>query len=299
MSIATENTRESWLAERMTGLGASDGPSVLGINPFKSAFQLWAEKTGFAEPEDMTGNEAIEFGIRLERPIAEAFSERTGRQVEMWPAFSLVRDPERRYVTCTPDAIQQCDRRGEGIVQIKTTSAFNAGDWADGPPLYYQVQVQQELHVTGHDWGTLVVLIGGQKLRWFDVERNDRFLASYLPKLDEFWQMVQKKIPPEVDGSAATAKVLAKLHPADDGSEVLLPAEAADWTDEIEAAKEQIKAAEAMKNAAENRIKAALGDATFGLLPNGGLWSWKTQERKGYVVEPTSFRVLRKVAAKK
>lgn len=294
MIASVDNTREQWLLERQTCIGASDSPSVLGINPFKSAFQLWAEKTGFAEADDLSGNEAVEFGIRLERPVAEAFAERTGRRVEMWPAFSLVRDPQRSFISCTPDAIQECDQRGEGLVQIKTTSAFKAGDWSDGPPLYYQVQVQQELHVTGYSWGTLVVLIGGQKLRWFDVERNDRFIAALLPKLEDFWQMVQKQIPPEVDGSAATAKVLAKLHPADDGSEILLPDEAADWTDEIEAAKEQIKAAEAMKTAAENRIKAALGDATYGLLRNGARWSWKTQARKSYVVDEATFRVLRK-----
>lgn len=299
MAVATENTREQWLQERMSCIGASDSPSVLGINPFKSAFQLWAEKTGFAEADDLSKNEAVEFGIRLERPVAEAFAERTGRRVEMWPPFSLVRDPQRPYVSCTPDAVQECERRGEGLVQIKTTSAYNAGDWTDGPPLYYQVQVQQELHVTGYSWGTLVVLIGGQKLRWFDVERNDRFISALLPKLDDFWSLVQNQTPPEVDGSAATASVLAKLHPDDDGTEVLLPAEAAGWSDEIEAAKEQIKAAEAVRTAAENKLKAAIGDATFGLLPNGGLWSWKTQDRKGYVVEPTSFRVLRKIKTKK
>jgi len=297
--MSMTNTREQWLQERKSCIGASESPSVLGINPWKSAFQLWAEKTGFAEPDDLSGSEPVEFGLRLERPIAEAFADRTGRRVELWPAFSLVRDPERPYVSCTPDAVQECERRGEGLVQIKTTSAFNASDWVDGPPLYYQVQVQQELHVTGYAWGTLVVLIGGQKLRWFDVERNDRFIAALLPKLDEFWRMVQEQIPPEVDGSAATARVLAKLHPDDDGSEVALPAEALAWTEEIEAAKAQIATAEAMKVAAENKLKAAIGSATFGLLPDGGLWSWKTQDRKGFYVEPTSFRVLRKIKTRK
>jgi len=299
MTETNKNTRESWLAERMTCIGASDAPSVLGINPFKSAFELWAEKTGFAEPPDLSGNEAIEFGIRLERPVADAFADRTGRQVDMWPPFSLVRDGLRPFISCTPDAIQQCPERGEGLVQIKTTSAFKAADWSDGPPLYYQVQVQQEMHVTGFTWATLVVLIGGQKLRWFDIERNDRFIASLLPKLEEFWGLVQSKTPPEVDGSAATACVLARLHPADDGGEVLLPSEAVDWTGDIESAKEQIKAAEAIKTLAENRIKAAIGDATFGLMPDGSLWSWKTQERAGFVVKPTSFRVLRKLGGKK
>lgn len=294
MSITTENTREQWLAERMTCIGASESPSVLGINPFKSAFQLWAEKTGFTEPDDLSGNEAVEFGIRLERPVAEAFAARTGRRVEMWPPFSLVRDAERHYVSCTPDAVQECNGRdSEGLLQIKTTSAFKAAEWADGPPLYYQVQVQQELHVTGFTWGTIVVLIGGQKLRWFDVERNDRFIAALLPKLDAFWQSVMNKTPPEVDGSAATAKVLARLHPDDDGSEIILPDESANWTRTIEDAKAAIKAAEAEQVAAENKLKAALGSATFGMLPDGRIWSWKTQERAGYTVAPGKCRVLR------
>jgi putative phage-type endonuclease len=287
--------REQWLAERLTGIGASESPSVLGINPYKSAFQLWAEKCGLAEPEDLSSNEAVEFGVRLEKPVAEAFADRTGRHVEMWPAYTVVRDPERSWMLCTPDARQETTDRGEGLLQVKTTSAFNAADWADEPPLYYQVQVQHELAVTGFDWGTIVVLIGGQRLRYFDVERNDKFIAALLPRLESFWAAVQSKTPPEVDGSLATAKVLAKLHPEDNGQTVTLPPESAEWTIQLEQAKATIKGAEAVKIECENRIKAALGDATFGLLPDGSRWSWKTQDRAGYTVEPTTFRVLRKV----
>lgn len=301
MSIATETrpaTRETWLEERKSGLGASDGPSVLGINPFKSTYQLWAEKAGLAEPDDLSGNEAVEFGLRLEKPVAEAFAERTGREVEMWPAFSIVRDPARPFITCTPDAIQQCPKRGEGLLQIKTTNAFNASDWADGPPLYYQVQVQQELFVTGFAWGTIAVLIGGQQLRYFDVERHDEFLVNYLPKLEEFWQMVLDKVPPPVDGSAATAKVLAKLHPEDNGQVAYLGKEACDWLDELEESKRLKKEAEAAEKLASNQLKAAIGDATFAALPDGRYLSWKTQSNKGYVVEPFTSRVMRIHATK-
>lgn len=287
-------TRESWLLERATGIGASESPAVLGLSPWKSPFQLWAEKTGHVEPDSLEGNEPAEFGIRLEKPIAEAFADRTGREVNMWPAYTLVRDPESPWLLCTPDATQEVPDRDTGIVQIKTASAYKSADWAEGPPLMYQVQTQMELAVTGYQWGTLVVLIGGQKLRYFDFERNDRFIDALLPKLAEFWKCVETRMPPEVDGSLATAKILAKLHPEDTGETVMLPDEAMNWTREIEDAKAAIKAAEEAKVAAENQLKAKLGDASYGLLPDGSRWSWKTQTRKEHIVAESTFRVLRR-----
>lgn len=298
MTAHAEQTREQWLANRRTGLGASDSPVVLGLSPFKSLFQLWAEKTGEADA-DNEPNEPAEWGLRLERPIAESFAERTGRRVELWPQHTLVRHPQIQWLTCTPDAVQWDDYReiigDEGLLQIKTTSAYNAADWSDGPPLYYQVQCQHEMYVTGHRWGTLAVLIGGQRLRTFEYQLNQKFIDALLPKLEMFWQSVIDCNPPPVDGSLSTAKLLARLHPDDNGETVMLPQEALEWTEARAKALADIEAAEAIKTEAENRLKLAIGDATFGLSPDGSRWSWKSQDRAGYVVEPITCRVLRKL----
>lgn len=288
-------SREEWLENRKGGIGASDVPAILGVNPYKSAFQVWAEKTGNVEPDDLSGNEAVEFGIRLESPIAEAYAARSGRKVAMWPPFQIAKHVEFDWLRCTPDATQFDEIRGEGLVQIKTTAAWNAKDWEDGPPLHYQCQVQAEMAVVNADWCTLVVLIGGNRLRYFDCERNQRFIEAMIGKLAQFWASVVTNQPPEVDGSLGTAKVLAKLYPEDSGEVVELPAEAAEWADSLEACKSTIKEMEALKTDAENRLKAAIGNAAIGLLPDGSKYSWKTQHRKGYVVEPTSFRVLRRM----
>ncbi len=45
----------------------------------------------------------------------------------------------------------------------------------------------------------------------------------------------------------------------------------------------------------EARIKAAMGDAATGLLPEGGGYRLKDISRKGYAVEPTTYRELRKL----
>lgn len=287
------SNRQAWLAERQTCLGASDAAVVLGISPFKSRYQLWAEKTGLAPAEDLSDNEVIDWGHRLETPVAEAYADRSGRSIEMWPPYTIVRDPLRNYVACTPDAVQECPERGQGLLQVKTTSAFNGSDWADGVPLYYEVQVQQEMHCTGFNWCTVAVLIGGQKLRWFDVEKNDAFIDRLLINLAEFWQLIQDKTPPEVDGSERTAELLSRIHPDDNGATTQLPADAVALTRTIEDCKSIIKAEKATQVEAENKLKSLIGDNTFGLLPDGRLWSWQTQNRAGYTVDPGTCRVLR------
>jgi putative phage-type endonuclease len=295
MSIATAD-RQAWLAERQQSIGASDAPAAIGISPWKSTFALWAEKCNLAEADDLSASEAVEFGIRLERPIAEAFADRTGRRVNLWPQHEIIRDVERPWLSCTPDAVQESDR-GVGLLQIKTTSAFNAAEWADGPPLYYQVQVQHEMHVTGYGWGTLVVLIGGQRLRYFDVEINRRFVDALIPKLAEFWQHVETRTPPPVDSSLATAKILAKLHPDDNGEVIALPGDADSWAAKLAEAKAAKKAAEEVESLYSNQLRAAIGDATFGVTPAGCYFRWKTQEAhyKPQEARVVKTRVLRSI----
>ena len=42
------NSKEEWLALRKKlGVGGSEAGAVIGMNPYKSAYTLWAEKTSF------------------------------------------------------------------------------------------------------------------------------------------------------------------------------------------------------------------------------------------------------------
>ena len=45
-------SRSEWLQHRRKGLGGSDAAAVAGLNPWKSPFAVWMEKTGQIEPED-------------------------------------------------------------------------------------------------------------------------------------------------------------------------------------------------------------------------------------------------------
>ena len=54
---------------RIGFIGSSDISVILGLNPFKTMLQLWAEKTGVVKPKDLSDNEAVEWGTRLERVV--------------------------------------------------------------------------------------------------------------------------------------------------------------------------------------------------------------------------------------
>jgi predicted phage-related endonuclease len=57
--------------------------------------------------------------------------------------------------------------------------------------------------------------------------------------------------------------------------------------------KEDIKTKTERVSEIENRTRLAIGDATFAELPSGRQVTWKTQERKGYYVQPAKFRAMR------
>jgi len=298
VSIAEENplvARDEWLENRMSGIGGSDAAAAIGASPYKSRFELWAEKRREIPAADLSDNEAVAFGHRLEPFIAEEFAHRTGRKVTRWPAYSIARHVEHSFMICTPDAQQISEHRDDpGLLQIKNTAAWFRSQWEEEPPLHVQVQLQHELAVVGAAWGTLVALVGGNRLIWHDYERNDSFIAQMIEAEAEFWALVKSGEPPAVDGSEGTSRAIKAMFPKDDGDSVRLPEEATEWDRELVATKATIKKLEEEKTLYENRIKLAIGEATEGLLSNGTVYSYKTQEHKAYTVEAATMRVLRR-----
>lgn len=56
--------------DRKTFIGGSDAATICGLNPWKTRYQLWQEKTGQAEPTDLSENERVYWGNVLEEVVA-------------------------------------------------------------------------------------------------------------------------------------------------------------------------------------------------------------------------------------
>jgi putative phage-type endonuclease len=287
-------SREAWLAARNTGVGASESAALFGLSPWDTQFTLWAKKTGRVEPEEI-GGEWLEWGTLLEEPIAQRYAKKTGRKVWQGGPFCVAQHPSIPFMRATPDrfVIEAPDRDGDGLLQIKNTNAFKGHDWDEGVPDYIEIQVQHEMACTGRAWASVAVLIGGAEFRSFDIERNETFIGELEEQVREFWGFVERNEAPPIDGSVRTLETIKKLHPNDNGQTVALPADAIGWWNSLAELRAQESSLKKAKAALEAPLLSAIGDATFGALPDGRVISLKTTTRAGYSVEPVTYRSLR------
>lgn len=284
-------SREDWLSKRRETVGASEAATVLGIvEAYGSPYELYLSKRGEIDVDDTVEGDRREWGLRLEPAICQAYQDHYGVQVMRPPPYTMEVSTRWPWMSCTPDAFVV----GDHHLQIKCVDAFQKRQWDGEPPLHYQVQVQAEMAVLNREAAYLVVLFGGNTLQRFPVERNDDFIAAMVERCRVFMEGVKSGVPPEVDGSLATKRALALLHPDDNGEEVDLPDESAAWDSRLVLIKELITDLDSEKRLLENQFKAAIGAATFGVLPNGDTYTFKTQTRAEHVVKASKFRVLRR-----
>jgi len=299
-TLVNYHTRERWLAARAGGIGASDVSALFGLSPWASAFSLWCEKTGLAEPVERD-EDWLTWGLLQEEPMAKFYELKTGRKV--WTGgspYCVARHPNLPMFSCTPDKIvfsaPDIGFESPGGLQIKSAAWFMAHDWDQGPPPHVQIQVQSEMACTGADWWSVPVNLGG-RFRNFDVMRDQSMINEIEAQVVWFWDLVQSRTPPDIDGHDATTAILKRLHPQDNGESVDLPPEAVAFADEVFSARVAIaeaeKSAKNLKAGPENYLRALIGGATFGRLPDGRLLSLRTTSRTGYQVEASTYRALK------
>jgi putative phage-type endonuclease len=297
-TVEEHGTEAEWLAVRRSAIGASEAPMLLGVSPFKGPMELFAEKLEVLERDAET--DAMRWGKILEGPLAEHYAAETGRRLHDPGRYTLRRSRAVPFMVATLDReiVLAGDQPVPAPLEIKTTAGYRFEDWDDEPPVHVLVQVQHQLAVTGWAWASVAVLLGGRTFRWYDVARHDAFIAKLCEAELEFFAHLRTRTMPRVDGSAGTKAALRALYPKEiSGLVVNLPGEASDWDTQRLEAIAALKVAEAAKDQAENKLRAALGEAEVGVLPNGVTYSYKASERKGYVVQPTIVRTLRRKEA--
>ena len=256
-------SRDAWLVARRHSLGGSDAAAVMGLNPYKSPFALWAEKTGMVPEPDIGEKESVRLGNYLEPYVAQRFSEITGKKVRRENA--ILKNPDYPWAHANVDRMVIGEKAG---LECKTTSELNLRRFKNGEyPANYYCQCVHYLAVTGYEKWYLAVLIGNRELRIFEIQRDEDEIRALMESEKRFWDLVERRVPPEADGSPATSEALDTLYPGGGGEMDLTPV-SRDIRDYL-AIKTQIKALEEQMDARENAIKAYMADATRGT--SGGM----------------------------
>jgi putative phage-type endonuclease len=284
VSLATLVTdRDSWLAERRTGIGASEAAAAMGLSPYESPLGLYLRKTGAVPDAEET--EAMRWGTRLEPLLAEAYRERTGKAILQSQVF--LRDPDAPWRLATLDGI---DSDGD-LVEFKTTNAFAGRDLGeddtDQLPDHWVIQAHQQMAVAGAERVRFGVLVGGQSFRTFTVERDGDLIAAVMAAVDGFWKRhVEKRVAP--DPSAVDLAVLSRVRPTP-GVEITLTGDGAFWAEQYAALQVEHKRTEAAIKTAKANILAAMGEAAVARTVDGHTFTRRVVEVGAKTIDAYSY----------
>lgn len=211
----TNMTEEDWQEYRQSqkGIGGSDVATILGLNPYKSAFTLWLEKTGQVETKKLE-NENIEWGNTLEPVIRAKFARETGFEVKENP-YVLQHDTYDFMIANIDGEVFDPEKGEWGVLEIKTAGERMKGEWVDGPPNHYHLQIQHYLAVMGYNYSYVCCLIGGNHFVYFRIDRDDYVIDKIITAEKEFMRLIEEKIPPEITGHSSDSASISERFPAD------------------------------------------------------------------------------------
>lgn len=267
-------------AARKAGIGGSDVAAILGINPYRTAMQVWLEKTGRMEPEDISNKPAVYWGNVLEPVIADEYAKRTGLELEIVP--------ETLKHSKFPWLLGHIDRRIIGLskfLECKTAGFYAAKDWGDTGtdfvPEPYIMQIQHYLAITGYEEADLAVLIAGSDFRIYNIKRDEGLISMMIEELNNFWHNhVLADMPPQ-----STSRLdVAQLHPRDNGDLAEAPTETVAAINEYKLLKAKISDLETIKNRWEHEITKTIGPASGIKIADQVLATWKANKNGSRVL---------------
>lgn len=197
--------RASWLEYRHHGLGGSDAASIVGLSSWKTARDLWLEKTGEKELTGIADNEFMAKGRRLEPAIREVYKAMHPDRKVTYHPFDMLYLPEHPFIFATLDG-EVVDETGRyGVLEIKTSNPRSKTEWSkweNQVPRAYYIQCLHEMLSSGYEFVDLFAFIfrqdGDFVAREYRFEREEckEDIAWLLEQETAFWQSVeQKKLP--------------------------------------------------------------------------------------------------------
>ncbi|MDO5016559.1 MAG: YqaJ viral recombinase family protein [Eubacteriales bacterium] len=199
---------ESWLAMRTQGIGGSDAACILGRNPWKTNVDLWREKTGLVEQEDISEKPAVKYGHQAEGSLRRLF------KLDHPELRVYYRDNEQLinkalpYLHASLDGELTDESGRKGILEIKTTTILQSmqkENWNNRIPDNYYLQCLHYLLVTGYEFVVLRAQLKYQYpeelkivTREYRIERSqvEEDMRVLLAAEIAFWEFIQRKEEP-------------------------------------------------------------------------------------------------------
>jgi putative phage-type endonuclease len=274
--LPADAPEDDWHSVRRSGIGGSDVAAILGMHRWKGPLHVWEEKHGRGDHSD---SEAAYCGRKFEGVIAEMFSERTG--LEIAPSPGTLQHLDRPWMLANIDrlVLERTPAPDPTVVplEVKNRSEYQARQWEDDVPDEPALQAHWYTAVTGASHAYVTALIGGNRLRWFRLERDEELIAHLSTYCRDWWlQHVVEGTPPPPDGSKATTELLAHLFDVREGATTEVdPVEHMILRERRRELKARIEADGEELAEVENQLRAALGATEVATIGGRPVYTWR------------------------
>lgn len=287
--------RDEWLLARRAGLGGSDIGAILGLSPYRTQVDVWAEKTGRAPSSEETLQ--MRFGTYAEEFVAREYSAKTGHAVQRFTSMlhhasaPVLGNVDRLVIPAGAKvASYKHEIRTDRGLECKTASAFasfNSDEWGDEGtdqvPASYLVQCATYMALTGCPLWDLAVLFGNQEVRVFNLKRDLDLEDEIIARASEWWNKhIVSDVPPEPTCEAD----IKRLYPSDNGTAVEANPKTIELIARAVELRHQIAALEAELDGDKKAgsigvigsLKAYMGEASRIVLGADELITWKASK---------------------
>lgn len=190
--------------DRAAYLGSSDIAAVLGLSPWKTALDVWLEKTGQpVAPPDPEKEKLFRRGKRMEPVVIDMLRDEGYRIVKQSTPDYPNRYVHPAYEWAAAEIDAEAIVDGELVnVEVKTVHPWAAAGkygeaGTDEIPVEYAAQGAYGQWVTERQRTLFAVLIGSDNLIPYWLERDKETILGIGLKAVEFWNLVRTNTPPE------------------------------------------------------------------------------------------------------
>lgn len=197
------DSREAWLQARQNYIGGSDAAACVGMNPYKDNVQLWEEKMGLVEPEDISNKDYVRYGTEAEKHIRALFALDHPEYTVSYDEDNMFRNDRYPWMHASLDGELTNEQGRRGILEIKTTEILQGSQWEKWRgriPDNYFCQVLHYLAVTEWDFVVLRAQLKNQRAGTLLIETRDYIIEREDVEADiqclveaerRFWDYVQ------------------------------------------------------------------------------------------------------------
>lgn len=180
--------------DRKKHITGTDAGVICGASPWKSPVQLWQEKLGLLEIEDISNKPVVMAGIHMEAGVVSYFEAVTGLKTEKPDGHSV--HPLYPFIA---GAIDRWIEGRQAILECKTAHKTDAwGDDDNRFPEHYLLQIAHYCMLHNVNKAYLAVFFfNTYEFKVYTYERDERLEKLLLDKELAFWNMVQTKTAPE------------------------------------------------------------------------------------------------------